>query len=517
MPAESQAVLRDSELTTTSSTNQQNLLSPRELGLILLLTGGAIAVHGYHPFVEDAEIYVPGINKLLNPALYPVNDVFFTSHASKTFFPNLIAWSVRTSHLSVDWVLLLGHFLCIFILLLGAWKLGCACFGTKRAGWGSAVLLGALLTIPVAGTALYIMDQYLNPRSFSTATSVWMLLAAIRRRFASAALLFVATALIHPLMAVFSLILVLILIWQKPKPASSATCGAAALIFPLSLFPPITDAYKQVLDRHSYFFLLRWQWYEWLGLIGPLIILWFTKNRARRHNLAILEQLASATIVFGLAFTFIALVLTGPRQFARFAELQPMRALLLVYIMLFVILGGATAEYILKNRSWRWFALFLPITAGMFYAQRDLFPTTQHLELPRSQSDNAWVQAFVWIRNNTPTDAYFALDPDHMRLSGEDQHGFRAIAERSMLADRVKDSGAVSMFPALAETWLRQVNSQDKWDRFRLEDFRRLHTGYGVDWVVLRKPGVPGLECPYDNAYLLVCRIGEPHPPEGTK
>ena len=59
------------------------------------------------------------------------------------------------------------------------------------------------------------------------------------------------------------------------------------------------------------------------------------------------------------------------------------------------------------------------------------------------------MQAFKWVRRNTPEDAYFALGPRYMARPGEDQRGFRAIAQRSALADAVKDSGAASMFPAL--------------------------------------------------------------------
>ena len=117
------------------------------------------------------------------------------------------------------------------------------------------------------------------------------------------------------------------------------------------------------------------------------------------------------------------------------------------------------------------------------------------------------MRAFVWIREKTPSDAYFALNPDHMALAGEDQHGFRAIAERSRLADRVKDSGAVTMFPALAATWRRQVTAQNGWQSFRAEDFRLLKEEFGVDWVVLEQPGVTGMDCPYRNATLLVCRV----------
>jgi hypothetical protein len=79
----------------------------------------------------------------------------------------------------------------------------------------------------------------------------------------------------------------------------------------------------------------------------------------------------------------------------------------------------------------------------------------------------------------------------------------------------VKDSGAVTMFPALAQTWLDQVSAQQGWKDFGVEDFAWLHQRFGVDWVVLQQPGVAGMECPYRNAILLVCRIeGVPQTPE---
>jgi hypothetical protein len=104
-------------------------------------------------------------------------------------------------------------------------------------------------------------------------------------------------------------------------------------------------------------------------------------------------------------------------------------------------------------------------------------------------------------------DAYFALDPETMSLPGEDQHGFRAIAERSMLADNVKDTGAVTMFPAMAETWLTQVQAQAGWRNFNASDFRGLKRRFGVDWIVVQAPGVSGFDCPYVSSSLAVCAI----------
>jgi hypothetical protein len=474
-----------------------------EIASVLLLTAASIAIHGYHPFVEDAEIYVPGIKKLLNPQLYPFNGCFFASHAKLTLFPNLIAWSVRFTKLPLEWVLLFWQFACIFMLLMACWKLGMVCFGNSRAALGSAGLVGSLLTLPVAGTALYILDQYVNPRCFSTAASVWIVVSVLQRKYAHALVWLLFTALIHPLMAVFSLAFAGVLLWTQ-----YATTGVRVrFVSALALFPPVTNAYRLALDGRPYFFLLRWQWYEWLGIFAPLLILWWFASLARRRGQQLLQSLCWAGIVFGTLGFAAALVITVPSSMARFAELQPLRCLQLIYILLFAVSGAWLAQNVFKAKLWRWLVLFVPLCAGMFYAQRQLFPATAHLELPGVRNNNAWVEAFVWARDHTPVNAYFALDPEHMRLPGEGQHGFRAIAERSMLADAAKDSGAVTMFPALAATWLEQVTAEAHWKTFALADFLNLHQRYRVDWVVLQQPGVSGLDCPYSNSAVLVCHI----------
>ncbi len=471
---------------------------------------GAIALHGYHPFVEDGEIYVPGIKKALNPALYPYNAGFFSSHAHMTLFPNLIAGSIRLTHVSVEWGLLLWQFACIFMLLLGCWHLGRMAFRDPRAKWGSVALVAGLLTIPVAGTALYIMDQYVTTRALSTPAVIFIALNVLERKLWRAGAWTIFTALIHPLMAVFGVsygLLVWLLQRENGSSPAQAALVSAAFLLPFGLFPPVTGAYREVLQTRSYFFLLRWEWYEWLGMLAPMIILWWFLRIARRQNLPTLFLACRALLWFGWLFLAASLAISIPPGMARFAELQPMRYLHLLYILMFVFAGGLLAQFVLKDRIWRWLVLFVPLCAGMAIAQRQLFPATPHIEWPGAASPNEWVQAFVWIRQNTPAQAYFALEPDHMVLPGEDQHGFRAIAERSMLADRIKDSGAVTMFPALAETWRAQVDAELNWKHFQLADFQRLKSQFGVDWVVLAAPGVPGMECPYRNSAVLVCRI----------
>lgn len=481
---------------------------PKEIVVLVLLAGAAILVHGYHPCIEDAEIYLPGIKRALNPALYPHNPDFFASHAHLTLFPNLIAGSVRITHGPLAWTLLLWQFFCIFLLLLACWHVGRLCFRDARACWGGAALVASLLTLPVAGTALYIMDQYLNPRSLSTPALLFVAVNSIERKFWRTALWTVCAAAIHPLMIVFGLSYATLLLgmeWGRSRPQNRA--AGAWLLLPFGLFPPVTAAYREVMESHAYFFLLRWKWYEWFGIFAPIALLWWFHRIARQQKLPVLDVLCRALIGFGLFFFVLALAITIPPRFANFAELQPMRNLQLVYILLFVFAGGLLVQFVLKDRAWRWLVLFVPLCAGMWFAQRELFPATPHLEWPGSEPKNDWVEAFLWVRGNTPIDAYFALDPDYMELPGEDQHGFRAIAERSRLADGIKDSGAVTMFPALAETWHQQVRAQTGWKNFQVQDFWHLKEELGVNWVVLQRTGIAGLSCPYQNNTLLVCQV----------
>jgi hypothetical protein len=482
----------------------------RPIALLLLLTIGAILVHGFHPYVEDAEIYVPGAKKALDPALYPANNAFFLSHAHLTLFPNLVAESMRVTHLSWDWALLLWHFASIFLLLWACWRLGQLAFRDSLAAWGGVALVAALLTIPVAGTALYIMDQYLTTRALSTPATLWVIVNTIERRWVRAGLWLVFTVLIHPLMVVFCAAFMVLLVWfdrRQKVPEPQPTFVTWSLL-PLGFFPPVTDTYREILQTRSYFLLQRWEWYEWVGIFAPLVLLEWFQRIVQSRNLPVLARLCAATIIFGLAF-FVAGVVVSVPALENFSELQPMRCLQLVYILLFLFAGGLLAQFVLKRIVWRWVALFLPLCAGMFYAQRQLFPATPHIEWPGASSPNPWVQAFLWIRNHTPTNAYFALDPKFMLAPEEDQHGFRAIADRSRMADRVKDSGAVSMFPQLAEPWRAQVRSLDGWNHFNRSDFERLRQQYGVTWVVLQSKTLPDLPCPYQNSTVLVCLVDE--------
>jgi len=143
----------------------------------------------------------------------------------------------------------------------------------------------------------------------------------------------------------------------------------------------------------------------------------------------------------------------------------------------------------------------------MFVAQRQLFAGTPHIELPSMATGNPWLQAFDWIRQNTPQDAYFAVDPNYTSSPGEDYHCFRPLAERSMLADANKDASTVTKEPELGPAWALQSEARKGWAHFQLADFERLKAKFGVDWVLVSYPQPGGLACRWHNQSLAVCQI----------
>jgi hypothetical protein len=478
-------------------------------GRLAALTALAVAVHGYHLGADDAAIYVPAIKRAADPALYPFGDAFFLSHARLSLFPNLIGDSARLTRLPVDAAIFAWHAAGIFLLLAAAWQFLGLCFLHPRARWCGVALLAAALSVPVAGTALAIMDPYLTARSLSTPATLFAVSAWLSGRRWRAFFWLAAAAALHPQMAAYGIALVTCdaavrhafrLRWREP-----AWGMAAVLPFALD-FAPVTGAARACLHSRAYFFVSTWTWYEWLGVVAPLLMLAWWSRSAPRRTLPAFAGVSTALLPFGILATAAALLLDAAPRLESYARLQPMRSFHLLYVIFFLLLGGLIGEYALRARPLRWAALFLPLAASMVLVDRVAYPDSPHLEWPGAAGRNSWLSAFLWIRGHTPKNAVFALDPAYMAARGEDGHGFRAVAERSVLADALKDSGAVSLFPRLAPEWSREVAATRGINSFTLSDYRTLAARYPVTWIVTtHRPR--GLSCPYTNAAVTVCHL----------
>ncbi len=490
----------------------------RDVSIIFLLTIAALLVHGYHSGIEDAAIYLPAIKKLLHPGLYPFDSDFFVAQTRFTLFDELIASIVRVTGIPLSYTLFAGYILFIFLVLLGCLRLSRLCFAERAAHWGSVAMIAALLTIPVTGTALYIMDQHLHPRSLSTAAVLFALTFVLEKRYLPAALLFFLGALIHAQMTFYGLLMAVLLAVRPIRTGNGFIALAAAPA--INNTPTFNEIWARVSATRIHHYPLKWAWYLWVGIVGPPVLLaWFSTFR-RHREFGSFSHLCRRTALYGALSTIAAVLLTAGPQPHRLANLQPMRSFQLIYLIFFIVAGGLIGRWILRGKPVRWVLFFIPLCFLMFTAQRAEFPASPHVELPGCLPANDWLRAFDWVRLNTPRDAYFALDPRYMDQPGEDNHGFRALAERSMMADYIKDVAVVALSvtartigaggpgpSGLPLVWYEHMKALRGWKDFKLEDFKRLKQQFGVTWVLLEKPGFEDMPCEYENAHIKVCRI----------
>lgn len=487
--------------------------------MLLLLAAFAFVLMGYHPGLEDDSFYLAAIKWRLHPALFPRDADFFRIQFQATVFDKLIASTIRLTHLPILWGVLLWQMAAIFFLLYSCWRIARRCFAAPEAQLAATALVGVLLSMPIGGIAINLADQYLHPRTLATALILAAIVAVIDRRPWMAGILLVVAFAIHAIMASFGISFCLFLLWQQRSQSAPRIPAALALLIPLGwLFEHSSEAWRQAAATRGFYYLGRWHWYEWLGVFAPIVLLYllrrwlrWSKNGEQRTTFT---SVVTALLYYSVFQMIIGLLIMLPPSLQRLRPFEPMRYLHLLYILLFLILGGLIGEYLLGRHAYRWALLFVPLSAGMLYAQLRMYSDSPYLELPFVKQRNQWVQAFDWIRQDTPLDALFAIDPHYEELPGEDQHGFRALAERSVLADYEKDGGMAARVPTIAPRWLKQVTALNGWHDFSPADFQRLKNEFGVAWVVLsredagfRSATSGAMNCPYQNESVKVCRL----------
>ena len=492
----------------------------RTLLLLAGLAAAGILLHGYHYGFDDQSVYLPAIKKRLDPGLYPYDAAFFLLQTRLGSFADAVAASVRLTRLPLEWAVFLWHFAAVFLLLAGCWRIARYCFRTPAGIRGGLLLVTVLLTLPVAGSAVVLCEPYLHARAPATAMLLFALADVLERRL-TAVIWIVLAGLVHPTLALFGLWHVVVQAWPAGErdvsaPRSAAFAAASLALWPAGLLAqwfadPRSTAWRAALSGRRYLFPPQWTWYEQLGAFAPLVILFVFARLARRHRLADLARICGRLVFSGSVGVAAGYAVGMIPALLPLVPLELMRTLHLIYLFLVLFTGGLSAE--LLSGRWKWFAaaLLVPLAFGMFLAQRTELDASAHIEWPGAVPRNNWLRAFAWIRDHTPRDALFAMNPDILRLPGENEHGFRGLAERSQLAESAKDRAVSRNIPGLAWAWRDQVRAQQGIEEFDLAQLKDLRRRYGVTWLLLwkgadRAAAPAGLDCPYENAAVRVCR-----------
>jgi hypothetical protein len=477
----------------------------------LLFTLLAFLVMGYRPGFEDDGVYLTSVKADLNPALYPLDSAFFRLQTQATVFDNGMAGFVRFTGVPLAWAELFWQLVALYVILWASRKIAAHLFAEVHAQWATVAMVGAMFTLPVAGTALVIADQHLHPRNLATALILVAVCFILDSKRWQAAPPLAAAFLLHPIMGAlgisFCIFLGLALLQPAPFHLGALQKPLAGAV-PLGwIFAPAMPAWRQALDSRTYYSVYRWAWYEWLGALAPLLLFWLLGRIAQKNKETPLARFALAVFAYGVFQLTIAMIVQASPALVRLTPFQPMRFLQLVYLFMALAAGGLLGRFLVKRSVLRWAVYLLIFNGGMFLAEYKLIDDGAHLELPGMATANPWMQAFDWVRQNTPTGAYFALDPRYLAAPGEGFHNFRALAERSQMTDGIKDTAVVAEVPSLAPAWHEQQLALAGWKNFQLADFERLKARFGIGWVLVNYPQPPGLNCHWHNAALSVCQI----------
>ena len=480
---------------------------------LMLLSSCAFVALGYHPGFEDDGVYLAAVERRVHPQLFSHDFRFFTMQLQATIFDRFLAAWVRLTHMSIAWSELFWQCVTILVLLATSRVILRHLFQSERAEWAGVAMLGAMFSLPVSGTALYILDQHLHPRALSTTLILLAVTCLLNERVRCAALFLLGAFLFHPIMGAMGISFCFFL-WLAQRGKLDWVTGAAwsqrAAIAALPLgwiFEPPTPAWRAALHTRTYYFPFQWHWYEWLGALAPMLLFWLLAQWAALRGNRLLARFAAAVVAYSVVQQWIAIGMTAPPALIRLIPLQPMRYLHLVYLFMALLAGALLGEYVLRASRLRWAGYLLLIYGGMFVSQRAIFADTVPVEWPGMGSSNPWLQAFMWIREHTPDNAYFAIDPWYLKATGEDYHNFRPLAERSVLADAVKDAAVCTQVPELADAWRRQRDAQLGLNGFSAAQFERLKQEFGVNWVLVNYPASSWLDCRWHNRLLTVCRI----------
>ena len=478
-------------------------------GLTLL----ALLVQGYHPFVDDAAIYVAGIEKVIHPSIFPAHAEYVLPHLKHSVFSLALGWLVRGLHIPLPDALFVSYVASLWMMIVACWRLSRLLFSSPLARAGAILLITATLTLPVAGTAIFILDPYLTARSFSTPLTLFAIAFALERRMLAAVACLLGAFILHPLMAAYAIgyVIALALVRaQRWRTLAAATLGVMIIGLVASHAGALlgaSPAYRVATASRDYFFLDKWEWFEIFGLFPPLVAAFIYLFRSQFRIRSNYGLIAAVSFYVGVLAILFAVCYTRTENSFLLARLQVLRSFQIIYILFFLLLGSLLGQFVLGRRWWAWTAGFTGVAALMFTVQLSIYPALKHVEWPWAHSHNPWAQAFLWIRHNTPQDAYFAVDPYYQQLPQEDTLGFRAMTERSVLPDWSKDGGVAAIDPALAQQWWSQVNQTRDFSRW--SDVQRIQTlaPYGVDWIVLPASTPTQFACPYQNSAVRVCHL----------
>ncbi|WP_321475325.1 hypothetical protein [uncultured Paludibaculum sp.] len=517
---------------------QQYLATALVLLVFALL--GFFVFPGHTWLQSDTQIYAPMIDRLMDPALFPKDELALRPHVTWTLYDEIAIGLRHITGLDLQAVLAGQQIVFRFVGLAGAFLLAQALGLGVPAALFAAGCFGLGATIN--GPAVLTLEYEPVPRAFAILLVMGALGCAAQRYWRAAAVLAFVATIYHPTStAPFWACAALYFLVTKsrrdlwPLAAACAASVATVLLFAIfqhgsterqvwfGIIPPQLEVIQKFRARYNWirFWPASWFWQY------PLLLLFtagaWLRVRTRMTPEARFFTLAAA--VYGMVMVPVQYVLLDVEKWVLMPQFQPARAVLFITamaILLGIAAGWHAAAAGRRLEALGWLAVVFAIPANGLVVQLITQPDPKRLTVvfglaaatvlaasrPRIAvaiplaaifliPDFGGVQNYPalhtvplralsdWARSST--------SPDKIFLFADIGHGlqpgvFRNDAKRSIYVDW-KGGGQANLLENFADVWWRrwQAVHEASGPLRPLADYGSM----GIDYIVVRPANKP--------------------------
>jgi hypothetical protein len=285
--------------------------------------------HSYLGLFHDAGLYTLQALAHLHPQSLS-QDVFLKFGSQDRFTVFSPIYAAAAQWLGVESAAASLTLLSQLALLTGVWAVARAVMPRSMALLGMAVLL-AIPGDYGADRIFTCIEPFLTPRMAAQALTLGSIAAALHARQGLAAILIVAAALVHPIMAAAGIAALFWLKVARDRPAwSLALIAGGMLVIAIQAFALPAGLWGRfdatwlalVQSRSPYLFLAHWQLDDWSRLAVSVSTLLVARTALQNVQARALAGITVITVAAGLALTAAAVDLL---HLVLFTQLQPWR------------------------------------------------------------------------------------------------------------------------------------------------------------------------------------------------
>jgi hypothetical protein len=499
-------------------------------GLAIAVSAVALALLTFVQFPghtwlqQDSQIYAPVLEHLRDPAVLRSEILVQQPLVAYTLYDEAALALRGLTGLGFREVLALEQ---VLARALGVWGLYLMAEALGLS-MGPALLVAAICSLgaTIAGPAVLSIEYEPTPRAFAVPLLICAVGLAAHRRYLGAGIAAAGAFLYHPPTTLPFLAVYLVLAtWRRRWWGLAPMLAAVAILLIAArgqapvLFAHLTPLQEQLQRlRSSYVWISTWPAALIVHHLILFAILLLAFARIRREIPLELRVLVLGLGILGVVTMPVSWLLLEHWRWAAVPQIQPMRALLFVALLVQFLTAAAGVKAAVRRRPFEaltWFALayllplqpvvtepyawnrivllvalaaltalavwrtprFAPVVAlAAFFAIPTLGRVVNypHLHTPEL------AQLSAWARASTPPDAVF-LFPD--AAHGLDPGIFRSEALRAIYVDW-KAGGQANYLKEFGEQWW------SRWQQTMAHGFRPAdvakYRGLGIDFVVLQ-------------------------------